>query len=53
MKVELTYGDRCIIARNENEISELREVIRRTNKAIKEIKKQNRKIKWRFKLWDK
>lgn len=53
MKVELTYGDKCIIARNENEVRELRELIRSINKAIKELKKQNRKIKWRFKLWDK
>ena len=36
MKAELTYGDKCIIARNENEIRQLQ--------AIKDLIKQNREI---------
>lgn len=47
MKV-LTYGDKCIISRNENEIRELQamkaRVIETTNEAIKDLIKQNREI---------
>ena len=51
MKTELTYGDKCIIARNENEIRDLQEmkqrVIKNTEDAIAELIKQNREIKGR------
>lgn len=47
----MTLGDRCIIARNENEIKELQElkarVIRNTDEAIKGLRNQNREIKGR------
>lgn len=48
MKVELTYGDKCIVARNENEIKDLQQLRQRilndTNQAIAELRKQNREI---------
>ena len=48
MKTELSYGDKCIIARNENEIRDLQamkaRVIKNTNEAIKDLIKQNREI---------
>lgn len=51
MKAELSYGDRCIIARNENEIRELQamkaRVIENANEAIKDLIKQNRELKGR------
>lgn len=51
MKAELTYGDICIIIRNENEIRELQDkkarVIRNIDEAIKDLIKQNREIKGR------
>lgn len=51
MKAELSYGDRCIIVRNENEIRELQakknRVIENTNEAIKDLIKQNRELKGR------
>lgn len=47
----MTLGDKCIIAKNENEIRELQalkdRVIRNTDEAIKELVKQNREIKGR------
>lgn len=48
MRPTLSYGDKCIIARNENEIRELQamktRVIENTNEAIKDLIKQNREI---------
>jgi hypothetical protein len=47
----MTLGDKCIIAKNENEIRELQalkaRVINNTDEAIKELRKQNREIKGR------
>ena len=51
MKTELSYGDKCIIARNENEIMELQAmkagVIKNIDRDIKSLIKQNREIKGR------
>lgn len=47
MKGELTYGDKCIIARNENEIKVRQVRLVEELKAIKELRKQNREIKGR------
>ncbi|WP_410497234.1 hypothetical protein QTL86_11325 [Cellulosilyticum sp. ST5] len=48
----MTLGDKCIIAKNENEIRELQalkaRVINNTDEAIKELRKQNREIKGRY-----
>ena len=48
MKLTLSYGDKCIISRNENEIRELQDkkarVIRNIDGAIKDLIKQNREI---------
>ena len=48
MKSTLSYGDKCILSRNENEIRELQamknRVIENTNEAIKSLIKQNREI---------
>ena len=55
--MKLSYGDKCNIARNKNMIKELKTLkarcIRNTNESIKALKKENRKIKWGDKLWDK
>ena len=47
MKQQLSYGDKCIIARNENEIKVLQVNIARALKDIRELRKQNREIKGR------
>ena len=48
MKSTLSYGDKCIISRNENEIRALQDmkarVIKNTDDAIKSLIKQNREI---------
>lgn len=44
MKPNLTYGDKCIIARNENEIKVLQVRVAHTLKDIKDLRKQNREI---------
>lgn len=48
MKTELTYGDKCIIARNQNEIRDLQQlrerIIKDTDEAISDLRKQNREI---------
>lgn len=44
MKTELTYGDKCIIARNQNEIKVRQIRIMNELKQIEELKKQNREI---------
>lgn len=44
MKSQLTYGDKCIIARNENEIKELQVKVANAMRDIKELRKQNREI---------
>lgn len=47
----MTLGDKCIMARNENEIRELQalkaRVVKNTDEAIKELRNQNREIKGR------
>ena len=43
----LSYGDKCIIARNENEIKVLQVRIAHILQDIKELRKQNREIKGR------
>lgn len=45
MKKPLTFGDSCIIARNENEIRELITAKKKIEKDIKELRKQNRALK--------
>ena len=49
--MKLSYGDKCIIIRNENEIKELQRlkatVIKNTDEAIKELRNQNRELKGR------
>lgn len=44
MKHNLTYGDRCIITRNENEIKVRQIRVLNELKEIKELRKQNREI---------
>ena len=48
MGTKLSYGDKCILSRNENEIKELQamkaRVIANIEQAIKELIKQNREI---------
>lgn len=45
---KLSYGDKCIIARNQNEIKDLQEYLKKivdmTSEAIEELRKQNRQI---------
>lgn len=43
----LSYSDRLIIARNENEIREKQQLLQALNKDITELAKQNREIKGR------
>lgn len=47
----MTLGEKCIIAKNENEIRELQalkvRVAKNTDEAIKELRNQNREIKGR------
>ena len=45
---DLSYGDKCIIARNENEIKVLQVRVAHILRNIKELRKQNREIKGRF-----
>lgn len=48
MKNNLTYGDQCIIARNQNEIRDLEQMrqrlIKDIDKAVSDLRKQNREI---------
>ena len=44
MNKQLSYGDKCIIARNENEIKALQVRVAHALKDIKELRKQNREI---------
>lgn len=44
MNKQLSYGDKCIIARNENEIKVLRVIVAKALRDIKDLRKQNREI---------
>ena len=43
----LSYGDKCIIARNENEIKAKQQALQAIVKDIADLAKQNREIKGR------
>lgn len=48
MQNSLSYGDQCIVVRNQNEIRDLEQlrqkVLKNTDEAISELRKQNREI---------
>ena len=44
MKQQLSYGDKCIIARNENEIRVLQVKVAKALRDIEDLRKQNREI---------
>ena len=44
MKQQLSYGDKCIIARNENEIRVLQVKVAKALRDIEDLRKKNREI---------